>query len=157
MHEPRPRDRSRTTRPTAAVLTAALALMATAGCGATLQELRATPPAIKKVDRDAACVFARIQRAAMEEQTCDLCAQLVWTGNWDPTLGEGIVQAHITYYEYWPIMFTVRADGAATAIEKRVPDHYLDRYGEIAERIFRRTDLSRCPAATTAAVAAASP
>lgn len=125
---------------------AMLMVLAASGCGATLAELRATRPVARTVDKDAACVFARLQRSAMEEQTCDICAQLVWTGNWDPTLSEGVVQAHITYYEYWPIMFTIRAEGSKTIIEKRVPDHYLSRYGEIANRLYTGTDYSRCPA-----------
>ncbi|HWM87668.1 MAG TPA: hypothetical protein VNO33_17565 [Kofleriaceae bacterium] len=128
-------------------------LLMLAGCGATLKELRATPPQTKTVNRDAACVFARLQRTAMEEQTCDICAQLVWTGNWDPTLNEGVIQAQITYYEYWPIMFTVRAEGQATVIEKRVPEHYLSRYGDIASRLHQATDYSRCPVATGAVAA----
>jgi hypothetical protein len=135
------------TRTTMAILIGLAAVAAGAGCGPTIAELRATPPVTKTVDKDAACVFARLQRTAQEEQTCDICAQLVWTGNWDPTLGEGIVRAHVTYYEYWPIMFTVRAEGAKTVIEKRVPDHYLSRYGDIANRLYSGTDYSRCPAA----------
>jgi hypothetical protein len=125
------------------VLTVGIAVMAGA-CGATLRELRATPPQTRQVDKEAACVFARLQRTAMEQQTCDLCAQLVWTGNWDPTLSEVTIQAHVTYYEFFPIMFTVRPQGSATVIEKRVPRHYLSRYGNIAEHIFQNTDYSRC-------------
>lgn len=121
------------------------AAVVVSGCGATLKELRQSPPQAKTSDREPACVYARIQRAAMEEQTCDICAQLVWTGNWDPTMNEGIVYAHVTYYEFFPIMFTIRGEGHETVIEKRVPSHYLSRYGEIAERIFTGTDYSRCP------------
>jgi hypothetical protein len=136
----------RRSRARAAFLAGAL-LALLSGCGATLDELRATPPQVRSVSRDAGCVFSRLQRRALEEQTCDICAQLVWTGSWDPYEGEGIIQAHVTYYEYWPIMFTVRATGKATVIEKRVPDHYLSRYGDIANRIYHQTDFSRCPGA----------
>ena len=130
---------------TAGLASSAAMLLLASGCGSTLRELRLSPPQAQTSDREPACVYARIQRSAMEEQTCDICAQLVWTGNWDPTLNEGIVYAHVTYYEFFPIMFTVRGEGSQTVIEKRVPSHYLSRYGEIAERIFRNSDYSRCP------------
>jgi hypothetical protein len=123
----------------------AFAFVFVAGCGATIKDLRRTPPQSKTVAKEASCVFARLQHAAMEEQTCDICAQLVWTGNWDPTVSEGVVYAHVTYYEYWPIMFTVRAEGPATVVEKRVPKHHLSRYREIADRIYEASDFSRCP------------